>query len=273
MWKCSCGCINVGITSAQSQLVCAASRTSWFSKFPHQQRSPNTLDELRLYVVTRDTERWLKSMMINDDEENERPLIGAELELRRELERKANAEFYEAQKKRMENEKKSRMTKEEELFHNYYARGKVLVKDMDDTSLREHREQLRLIATEAKAQLLAADDEIRERSAKKSLKDKEWLATVDTSQSVSDAINVVEKRKARMSKMDKLRQQLIDAGLDDDTVKATIAGLERRATDTSLKAVTFKQKAEAEKKAATATSVQPQPVDTRPNPFAKKQTS
>jgi hypothetical protein len=134
------------------------------------------------------------------------------------------------------------MTPNEELFATYYNRGKILVKDMDDTSLREHREQLRQIATEAKAQLLASDDEIRERQAKKG--PKEWLVTTDTSQSVSDAINVVEKRRARMTKMDKLKQQLIDIGMDDATIKETIGNLERRATDKSLKTVTFKKKTE-----------------------------
>src|SRR3970040_390876 len=108
------------------------------------------------------------------------------------------------------------MTPNEELFATYYNRGKILVKDMDDTSLREHREQLRQIATEAKAQLLASDDEIRERQARKG--PKQWLVTTDTSQSVSDAINVVEKRRARMTKMDKLRQQLVDIGMDVEPI-------------------------------------------------------
>jgi hypothetical protein len=75
--------------------------------------------------------------------------------------------------------RKDNMTSNEELFATYYNRGKILVKDMDDTSLREHHEQLRLIATEAKAQLMASGDEIRERGAKKKLKDKEWLVSTD----------------------------------------------------------------------------------------------
>lgn len=136
------------------------------------------------------------------------------------------------------------MTPNEELFATYYNRGKILVKDMDDTSLREHREQLRQIATEAKAQLLASDDEIRERGARKSLKEKEWIASVDSETSVSDAINVVEKRRARMTKMDKLRQQLIDVGMDDATIREMVGNLERKATEKNLKTVTFKKKTE-----------------------------
>lgn len=133
------------------------------------------------------------------------------------------------------------MTPNEELFATYYNRGKILVRDMDDTSLREHREQLRQIATEAKAQLVAADDEVRERSAKKSLKDKEWLVTNDLSHSVTESINVVKTRQARMSKMDKLQNQLIAAGIDDATVKEMVKNLERKATDKNLKTVTFRK--------------------------------
>jgi hypothetical protein len=157
------------------------------------------------------------------------------------------------------------MTPDEELFATYYNRGKIQVSSMDDTGLREHREQLRKIATEAKAHLIAADDEIRERQAKKGNKD--WLVTTDTSQSVSDAINVVEKRRARMSKMDKLKQQLIDLGMDDETIRQTIGGLERRATEQRLKSVTFKKKTTE----IPSPSVIPSPSGeaSKPNPFSR----
>jgi len=158
------------------------------------------------------------------------------------------------------------MTPNEELFATYYNRGKILVKDMDDTALREHREQLRQIATEAKAQLLASDDEIRERQARKG--PKQWLVTTDTSQSVSDAINVVEKRRARMTKMDKLRQQLVDIGIEDSIIKETIGNLERKATESSLKSISF-----GKKKIVVPTPkpiVQGEPVgEPKPNPFSK----
>jgi len=135
------------------------------------------------------------------------------------------------------------MTEQEQLFATYYNKGKLLVVDMDDTQLREHREQLAKIATEAKAVLLAADEEIRERGAKKKLKEKDWLVTVDQSQTASDAINAVKQRKSRMSAMDKLNQQLIAAGIDDETRKQMISDLERRATDKGLKTVTFNKPA------------------------------
>lgn len=130
------------------------------------------------------------------------------------------------------------MTPQEELFAKFYNHEKVLVKDMDRVQLREHREELQKIAFEAKARLVAADDEARERNAKTS--NKEWLVT-DTRPDfdVSSAINVVEKRRARMSKMDKLRADLQKANIDEATINEMIGNLERKATDSKLKTITF----------------------------------
>jgi ribosomal protein L12E/L44/L45/RPP1/RPP2 len=177
-----------------------------------------------------------------------------------------------------EKEFEKSMTPNEELFATYYNRGKILVKDMDDTSLREHRLSLWQIATEAKAQLLASDDEVRERAAKKSTKDKEWLASVDADFNTSDLINVVEKRKARMSKMDKLEAQLLAAGIDEATVKTMVSQLERKATDQKVKSLSFKTSKSnvaavnslGKVKTATATAASTEDEPKKPNPFAKK---
>ncbi len=131
------------------------------------------------------------------------------------------------------------MTPQEELFAKFYNQEKILVKDMDTVQLREHREQLSQIAFEAKARLVAADDEGRDRNAK--TKGKEWLVTVDSTVVSSDAINAVKQRAARMSKMDKLRMQLLTAGIDEDTVKEMVANMERKATEKNLKTVTFEK--------------------------------
>jgi hypothetical protein len=130
------------------------------------------------------------------------------------------------------------MTEQEQLFAKFYNHEKVLVKDMDHIQLKDHREELQKIAFEAKARLVAADDEARERKAKTS--NKEWLVT-DTQPdvNVSDAINVVKVRQARMSKMDKLRKQLQDAGIDSATINEMVRNLESKATDNKLKTVTF----------------------------------
>lgn len=130
------------------------------------------------------------------------------------------------------------VTPQEELFAKFYNHEKILVKDMDLVQLREHREELQKIAFEAKARLVAADDENRERKAKTS--NKEWLVTdAKPDYDVSSAINVVKKRSERMSKMDKLRKQLEMAGIDEATIKEMVSNLERKATDGKLKTVTF----------------------------------
>jgi hypothetical protein len=131
------------------------------------------------------------------------------------------------------------MTSQEELYAKFYNKGKLLVADMDVTQLREHRETLSQIAFEAKATLAAADDELRERKAKVSVKNKEWLVTpTGPDQTTSDAISAVKVRKERMSKMDKLRADLLKS-LDEATVNEMISQLERKATEKNLKAVTF----------------------------------
>lgn len=135
-------------------------------------------------------------------------------------------------------ERRLEMTPQEELFAKFYNHEKVLIKDMDMIQLREHREELQKISFEARARLTAADEELKEKKAKTS--NKEWLVT-DTQQpyDVSQAINVVKQRAIRMSKMDKLREQLAKAGIDEVTIKEMVGNLEKKATDKTLKTVTF----------------------------------
>ncbi len=131
------------------------------------------------------------------------------------------------------------MTEQEELFAKFYSQDKILVKDMDSVQLREHREELAKIAFEAKARLVATDDEVRERHAK-SGKGKEWILPVDEHSPVNnDAINTPKIRQARMNKIEKLKSQLKDAGLDDEIIKGMIQNIERKATEKDVKAITF----------------------------------
>lgn len=124
------------------------------------------------------------------------------------------------------------MTPEEKLYADFYNHEKILVKDMDIIQLREHRAELSKVAFEAKARLIAADDETRSRTAK--TKTKDWLTTIEGDQVSSDAINAVKVRKKRMSSMDKTREKLLAAGIDEDTVNEMIKGLEKTATESSL---------------------------------------
>jgi hypothetical protein len=158
--------------------------------------------------------------------------------------------------------KELNVTPEEELYAKFYNHQRVLVKDMEFLRLREHRKELANVALEAKARVVATDDELRERNAKTN--NKEWLTT-DTRQpyDVSSAINVPKLRKARMSKMDRLREQLVSAGLDDATVNQMIGNLEKNVPDNKLKTVTFK----ADKTSTVTRSVQVKPVLTDKKPF------
>jgi len=161
------------------------------------------------------------------------------------------------------------MTPQEELFKKFYNHQKPLVKDMDHIQLREHRDELSLIALEAKARLVATDDEIRERKAKTS--NKEWLVTdTQTPYDVSSAINVVKTRKERMSKMDKIREQLVKAGIDEATIKDMVGNLEKKATDKNLKTVTFYKKP-ADEVSAVQVKAEPNGDDKKPfNPASLK---
>lgn len=130
----------------------------------------------------------------------------------------------------------NQMTREEELFAKFFNEHKIVVKDMEMATLREHRGTLADIALEAKAKCSAADEELRERKAKTSKK--EWLIT---DQPVTDLINVPAVRQKRMSKMDKLKKQLQDIGIADGIVKDITRNLEQKATDPKLKTITFKR--------------------------------
>lgn len=164
------------------------------------------------------------------------------------------------------------MTKEEELFRKFYAEEEILVKDMDDIQLREHRDKLREIAFEAKARAVSADDKVRERNAKKT--NKEWLLTpTQPDLASSDAINAVKLRQARMSKMDKLRADLLKT-LDEETVNDMMKNLESKATEKQVKTITF-QKPTVEISAVTVKTVKPtgdgvKPFDPSSLSFKKK---
>jgi hypothetical protein len=147
------------------------------------------------------------------------------------------------------------MTPDEELYAKFYNEERVLVKDMDHIQKREHREELQKIAFEARVRHKAVDDDIREDDAKSNKKD--WLVT-DTTRPVSDLINAPKVRASRMSKMDKLRNDLQKAHLDEATINEMIRKMESRATDKTLKTVTFS------KPSTEVTSVQVKPAASKP---------
>lgn len=128
------------------------------------------------------------------------------------------------------------MTKDEELFAKYYTAGKILVESMTDDALLTHISDLKEILLEARAHMQAATDKIRE---SRKGKNKDWLVSVETDQVTSEAIAAVSVRKDRMSKLDKLREQLLKGGMDEEIVNEMIRNMNSKATETSLKSVNF----------------------------------
>jgi hypothetical protein len=152
------------------------------------------------------------------------------------------------------------MTPEEERFKEFFSHEVMLIKDMDITQLREHRIQLQSIAFEAKARTVATDDAIKTKS--KDVKNKQFLVTIDQSQSDSDLLNAPKVRAARMSKIDKMRKQYLASGIDEATVNTMIANLERKGTETSVQVIP--------KKEFESEVVKPNPFSSKPNVIEEK---
>jgi hypothetical protein len=168
------------------------------------------------------------------------------------------------------------LTEQEQLFAKFYNAEKLLVKDMEDFQLREHRDELRKIAFEAKARAVAADDEDRDRRAK--TKNKEWLLTPDTNETrVTDAINAPKLRQKRMSQLDKMRAQLLAAHMDEATVDEIIKGMEKKATEKDTNALKFPKVKETPapvfgkppEEKQVATEEPKENGESKPNPFSK----
>lgn len=133
------------------------------------------------------------------------------------------------------------MTEDEEKFSRFWNAEKVFVSQMTDAQLDEHHETLREIAFEAKARVMASDDEKRERRAKNGRK--EWTLTDNVVDS-SDALNAPKLRATRMSKLDKIQGQLLALGLDESIVKDMMREMSNKAKDSKVKTVTFKKSTE-----------------------------
>lgn len=127
------------------------------------------------------------------------------------------------------------MTPQEELFARFFQAEKQLVKDMDDVSLRAHREELAAIAFEARAKLTATDSEEKERRNKRSA-NKLFNAPIDSDDVTSDAINKVAERRKNMSKTEKLIENMMKLpGMDRATAEKLVsAGTIKNTLDTKF---------------------------------------
>lgn len=105
------------------------------------------------------------------------------------------------------------LTPNEELHAKFFSEEAVLVIGMNDIDLDEHIHQLEDIAREAKARILAATEEKRNRKAKSG---KPWkVEPLGPDPTVSDSLNKVRQRSSRMSKLDKMREKMSALGLSD----------------------------------------------------------
>jgi hypothetical protein len=158
------------------------------------------------------------------------------------------------------------MTPEEQLFANFFNSEKSFVKDMDDISLREHREELRLIAFEARARLTAADEESRGRKSKRSLG---FSKSVQTDELTSDAISAITERSIKLSKREKMIKNLMDkVGVDRATAEAMVPDTERMSKGRSEVSNT-KLAANISTPTAPIPTINLEPAKKAVNPFSK----
>jgi len=117
------------------------------------------------------------------------------------------------------------VTPQEELFALFFNSEKQAVSEMTMLELRAHREELAKIAFEARARLTAVDDEDRIRKAK-SHKEKGatgFSTSLQTDEITTDAINRIKERQKKISKQEKLVDQMVKLGMDRKDAEAKVS--------------------------------------------------
>lgn len=105
-------------------------------------------------------------------------------------------------------------TPNEELHAKFFNEEAVIVATMNDADLDEHIHELETIAREAKARILAGTQEKRNRAAKSG--NKSWrVEPLGPDPTVSDSLNQVKQRSARMGKLDSMRAKMAALGIPD----------------------------------------------------------
>lgn len=114
------------------------------------------------------------------------------------------------------------MTNNEEKHSKFFNEEAVLVINMSDADLDEHIHELEDISREAKARIMAATEEKRNRNAK--LGNKNWrVEPLGPDPTVSDSLNKVKQRSARMSKLDKMRDKMAALGIPESELDQMLA--------------------------------------------------
>jgi hypothetical protein len=152
------------------------------------------------------------------------------------------------------------VTPQEQLFADFFKAEKEFVLTMDDLSLRAHREELAKIAFEARARLTAVDDEERDRSTKRRGKANIHQTALNTDDITSNAINTINERKKRLSKTEKLVENLMK-----------LPGMDRATAEKMVTAGTLKaQLDEKFGKSSNNTNINENKAITVKNPFESK---
>lgn len=115
------------------------------------------------------------------------------------------------------------MTPNEELHQRFFNEEAALVANLNDVELEEHIQELEMIAREAKARIIASSEERKNRRAKSGSKGEWQIAPNGPDVTVTDAINKVKQRANRMSKLDKMKDQLAALGIPDSEINQMIA--------------------------------------------------
>lgn len=157
------------------------------------------------------------------------------------------------------------MTPQEELHAKFFNHKVELIKDMDLLALRAHREELAMIAFKARAEVGAADEVIKQKE-KKDKKSPGFTRSVLMDDASSNAINNIQERQKKLSKDEKMIENMRKMGISEEYIQNTIMSNMK-----IHKQIQKENIAEAKNKSieAKASETKPQALI---NPFAPKKT-
>lgn len=172
-WYCSCGRYSLVVKSICES--CASSRPNEYSILGTKQRIERELRNEITVILGR----------------FQMPLLGEELT------RKYEKQYWSKE-----------VDAKIELHMQFYNHEGKLCADMTDEELQEHLEELSNVAFEAKARIARISDDLRERSVKRKLVAGELLSKSDMNFDQNAAISVVTERKKRISKSERLINEM-----------------------------------------------------------------
>lgn len=123
------------------------------------------------------------------------------------------------------------MTPQEELYTKFYNAEALLVEDMSDIELQARREELQNLAIEVRARLTKTINKQDERG--RARRPKGFESSINVDETTTEALNAIENRNTRMSKLDKVAKTLREMGVDEAEVQRMLSA--RNIRDTKAK--------------------------------------